>query len=1261
MARNLTVVLASTLLLAGASIASAQQPQPPLSDAWRWTHFTVDQGLPSSAVVAAVQVPGGALWAVTRLGVARFDGFQWRRVQLPGPDDFVHTQILPGSHGDLAVIHAGSLISVDRDGAIQVELSPESGSPTLVGGGRGDGGPLLLLGLDGLLYEWDGDVCRRHAWQGVGRVTSLAQAGPGRVWVSGERGLACWDGRQWHLRMSTTGPPHVLLGVLENADESAWVSVERPLESRGVWYFGHEHAIPVRRPAPSPIVSFGRTADGRLLAVHGTGDLTWLDDARWSPVATPRGLLADARSVNVLSSGDVAIATDDGLYLYAHASDRWTVTATVRPDDGNSVNEVKRGPDGAIYLATATNIARLGADGWLERVAPPASGVSSLTGLEFDRQGRLWIGSGLGFRGPWWRDGTGWHRFSGDPLLEQVYIHRILSDRSGGLWFLGLSQDADRLPEAFGDAPGAFRLGPDGRVTRWGVAEGLPSGRVYAFDEGPDGSYWFGTVAGLSRWKAGHWRHWTVADGLRTSKVFVVAVDARGTAWFGHQARGLGRIERDIVSYVSASDGLVDDRVWSVKADALDRIWVGTEGGVSVRQDGLWTSFDPQSGLPVGRVWPILPERDRAYIGTLGMGLVVLKLSEPSPPPLVSTQRAIVEGNDAVVRWKAFAWQGEMPTSLVPTRLRLDDGAWSGWTTAREHRFTNLPAGEHRVLVQAKGLLGALAPVGAPIVLTIQPPLFERPAVFVPIGLLSLIIAGLLVFIGLRQRRHHLELHEREERFTRVFQESPLPTTVSRWEDGAFLDVNPAFERLTGRSRGDILEQRVTGLDFLDVYDREHLLRQLDRERTLRAVPLRLLAASGPIEVLGYFQATRLNGRRVVLTQCLDVSEQHRLEAQLRQAQKMESVGRLAGGVAHDFNNLLTVILGNVELLDAALPAGDRRRQETEQVRIAGERATALTRQLLAFARKQVVEPRVIQLNDIVLRTDLMLRRLIGEDIELVTMIGEVGPVLADPGQVEQVLVNMVVNARDAMPGGGTLTVGTLPVTLAEGDPHRDPDTKPGPFVRLSISDTGIGMDGATAARVFDPFFTTKEAGKGTGLGLATCYGIVKQAGGQILVESEPGRGTTFHVDLPRATEPAAEETREDEWPPARRDGRESVLVVEDEVQVRRLAAGILRNRGYEVFEAADGAEALEVSGGFAGRIDLLLTDVVMPGMRGTEVARRLAAARPGLRVLYMSGYTDDERFRQEAGTSDFEFMAKPFTPTVLARRVREVLDRADV
>ena len=387
-----------------------------------------------------------------------------------------------------------------------------------------------------------------------------------------------------------------------------------------------------------------------------------------------------------------------------------------------------------------------------------------------------------------------------------------------------------------------------------------------------------------------------------------------------------------------------------------------------------------------------------------------------------------------------------------------------------------------------------------------------------------------------------------------------------------------------------------------------------------------------------------------------DITERKQLQDQLLQAQKIESVGRLAGGVAHDFNNLLTVINSSAELALAELKAGDPLREDLEEIRAAGARAAELTRQLLAFSRKQLLQPVVLNLNALVAATEKMLRRLIGEDIDLKLVPGEdLGSVKADPGQIEQVIVNLAVNARDAMPTGGKLTIETKDVELDEAYASRHAGAHPGSYVMLAMSDTGTGMDEATRARIFEPFFTTKEAGRGTGLGLSTVYGIVKQSGGYIWVHSEIGGGTTFKVYLPRVAEAA----RDDHAVPAQASARgtETVLVVEDEKALRRAASRILSSAGYTVLEAADGAEALRMMEGHAGPLHLLLTDVIMPGLSGREVAERLGALRPGLKVLFSSGYADDAILRHGVLDQSVHFIAKPYTAAALTRKVREVLD----
>ena len=387
-----------------------------------------------------------------------------------------------------------------------------------------------------------------------------------------------------------------------------------------------------------------------------------------------------------------------------------------------------------------------------------------------------------------------------------------------------------------------------------------------------------------------------------------------------------------------------------------------------------------------------------------------------------------------------------------------------------------------------------------------------------------------------------------------------------------------------------------------------------------------------------------------------DVTDQRRLEAELRQSQKMDAVGRLAGGVAHDFNNLLTVINGYGELLQNALPVEDPHRALVGEMTKAGVRAAGLTRQLLAFSRQTVVAPRVLDLNAVVADLETMLRRVIGEDVLLKSSLQRtLGSVRADAGQMEQVLVNLCVNARDAMPRGGTLTIGTRDVYLNEDYARRHADVQPGRYVLLSVTDTGVGMTADVRARVFEPFFTTKGAGQGTGLGLATVYGIVTQSGGHIEVESEPGEGTTFRVYLPLVGE-AARSTGSvlDVPPPA---GTEAVLLVEDEPAVRALVRRVLQGCGYTTLEAGDAEEAVRVCAGHAGPIHLVVTDVVMPGSGGRVLAERLLGLRPGLRVLYVSGYTDDAVVRHGVRHAEVNFLQKPFTPAALAHKVRQVLD----
>jgi two-component system, cell cycle sensor histidine kinase and response regulator CckA len=462
-------------------------------------------------------------------------------------------------------------------------------------------------------------------------------------------------------------------------------------------------------------------------------------------------------------------------------------------------------------------------------------------------------------------------------------------------------------------------------------------------------------------------------------------------------------------------------------------------------------------------------------------------------------------------------------------------------------------------------------------------------------------------------------------------------------DERRLVDLNEAAAELLGVSHEEAAALRVD--DLLQEESVPELWKGFLRDGTWEAEVSLLRPDGGERRIEFVATADVRPGRHIAVVR--DLTRTKELETQLRQAQKMEAVGRLAGGIAHDFNNLLTAISGYSEFLIEGLDDG-RLRRHADEIRKAAARAASLTGQLLAFSRRQVLQPRALDLNAVVSDMDMMLRRLIGEDVELVALLDpNVGPVQADPTQVEQVIVNLAVNARDAMPNGGSVTIETSDISTDDGD-----------FVELRMTDTGIGMTEAERQQLFDPFFTTKEGG--TGLGLATVYGIVEQSGGTIEVDTAPGMGSSFRIWLPRANVPA-------ELPPAvpaaaaPRMGDETILLVEDETVVRHLVAEILESSGYAVMQAGDGPSALELLRRHSGKLDLLLTDVVMPGMSGPEVAQAVTSMRPGTQVLYTSGYTDSAIGHHGVLEPGIAFLQKPFSADDLTRKVRVLLDEASV
>ncbi|MFH1758550.1 MAG: ATP-binding protein [Pseudomonadota bacterium] len=511
-------------------------------------------------------------------------------------------------------------------------------------------------------------------------------------------------------------------------------------------------------------------------------------------------------------------------------------------------------------------------------------------------------------------------------------------------------------------------------------------------------------------------------------------------------------------------------------------------------------------------------------------------------------------------------------------------------------------------------------------------------------------------------------LRESEERFRQIYDETPIGYHELD-TGGRIIRVNRTELEMLGYPVEEMLGQPVWKFVLEDETTRHVVMAKIAGDvsfhETFERTYWRKDGTTLPVLVKD--RVIRDKGGRIIGIRSTveDITERRRSEEalrkseeQLRQWQKVEAIGRLAGGIAHDFNNLLMTIKGCSEILLQEYDAQDPRREEAEEIQKAAERATSLTRQLLAFGRRQILKPQVLNLNKVVANMNKMLQRVIGEDIQLLTVLEpKLGPVKVDPGQIEQVIMNLAVNARDAMPRGGKLTIETANVLLDEDYAQRHISVKPGSYVMLAVSDNGCGMDKETQSHLFEPFFTTKDKGKGTGLGLSTVYGIVKQSGGNIWAYSEVGQGTTFKIYLPMVIQAVKEKYEPAERRRISTRGTETILVVEDEKAVRKMIRKTLQNKGYTVLEAQHGQDALDICEHYSGPIHLMVTDVVMPQMSGKELAEQLAPSRREMQVLYMSGYPDNSIVQHGVLEPGTEFLQKPFTLNTLEAKVRKLLD----
>ncbi len=710
---------------------------------------------------------------------------------------------------------------------------------------------------------------------------------------------------------------------------------------------------------------------------------------------------------------------------------------------------------------------------------------------------------------------------------------------------------------------------------------------------------------------------------------------------------------RDHASSVMGRDPGEIDALRGVIVDVTARKMAEDELDARARQQAAVATLGLRALTP-SSIGELLDEALSLVAATLGTECVsVLELSDDASTLTLRAGRGWAPGHvgNFTVSTGTGSMSGYTITNRAPTvSERL----------ATEQRFSGSPAlGEHAIASAACVVIGGGGehPYGVLGAFTRHPRRFHEDDV----NFLQAMANTIAAAIDRRAAEEKLRLSG--ETLRTLIDASPIGIILTSIDDTVRL-WNPAAEAMFGLKATEVVGRPFPAMLVGDPAESAMLADAIANDRPVTAYPTQRVRANGtPISVNLWIVRLRDAAGRpdAVLSLVSDVTQQHLLETQLRQSQKMEAVGRLAGGVAHDFNNLLTVIRANADFVHADLAADDERRNDVEEIRKAADRAAGLTRQLLVFSRRGVVQPKALLLNDVVTGMEQMLGRMIGEDVVLASVLApDLATIHGDQGQMEQVLLNLVVNARDAMADGGAITVTTGNVTLGEEAAGWTMPVKPGRYALLTVSDTGCGMSAEVQAHIFEPFFTTKEPGKGTGLGLSTVYGIVDQMEGSISVRSTVDRGTSFAIYIPAVPGSVPDAPVIAPPDPCPRS-TETILLVEDEPAVRRLARRALEAQGFQIIEAASGAEALEICATRVAELDMLLTDIVMPGMSGVELASRLTAIDPSLRVLYMSGYTEDALGQRGVLSPETAFLPKPFTPASLVDAVRDVLDKARV
>jgi len=1255
--------------LLAASLTPAFSQTRNLSESSRWALFTTEQGLPSEKVLGIAETTDGTVWANTEEGLAWFDGYRWQalgsRSGLPAGR---MRQIAAGPAGELLVVTGGRLHHGGRKGFQQSASKDGATAITVNGVAVLEDGRLLLEGAGPDLWvERQGSISRAKP-----QVLNYAAAGL-RIWPLRSGGgcfptldsISCLDTGSRALLQHTQGKLSLggfVVSRLAGARSGEGVMVVTlPEQMAGLWLW--DALGPVRR-APVKVQGSVAALDiapfGDVIAVGHSGMVLVRSREKWRELSLEGILPHSVHFAQFRDNGDCWIGTSRGLYLHREADLIWSKYPLPSPDMAGT-DEILRTRAGEIWTGT-----RRGVVIWNRGKARTVRTVNGqdlgvVTGLGEDLQGNVWVSSGATFQGAWRWDGSLWKHFGEAQGLPAGRIHRIQPDRSGRLWFLatGLAP-GDRFSQA-----GAFRY-DDGGWVKWLPTPERPSARVYAFAEGPDGAYWFATLIGVSRWKAGKWRHWDRAAELGASgPIFAIAVDPQDRVWAGDRQSGLRRINRDeSVSRFTTADGLSSNEVWDLETDAAGTLWAATRAGLNGWKNESWFRLRTETGLDDETLWPVAAFDRTVCVGSGGGGMYCMDQGRvPQGAPSVQFATPITDSGTALFRWRADAPWAIIPEAEVQTRRRIDGGPWSAWGRERQVLLAGAGRGQHRVEVQAKNLLGDYQEAGFQQEIFVDGPFYGRPQFYLPVGVSLSAAVAMVGVLAVRRRRYQAALAARETRL-RVLLGNIRDAVTLMDAAGRVIYDSPSAEKVAGYTAEELRTLDRSKLVYPD--DQKSVLEAYRRAKENPGVSVdlryRLRHRDGNYRWLdGTFVSLEYEpGKWGVVICTRDATERVRAEQEVlearQQAERASSAkSAFLATMSHEIRTPMNGVSGMAELLlDSELRP--EQREYAGAILESSRALRSLVDDILDLSRIEAGRF-TLEVAPFNLRTTLagvadLLRpaaRMQGLRLDFDYAEGASEHFLGDAGRVRQVVFNLLGNAvKFTSVGGIRMWAGVAPA--ADG----------ALAVTISVSDTGVGIPPEKLEEIFEPFMqadaSTTRAHGGSGLGLAICRSLVSMMAGTLRADSVPGGGSTFSFTIPlkAATPPVVAKA----VPVAASCGLR-VLVVDDSAVSRRIAERMLEKLGCRVELACDGGEA--VIRFVPGEFDIVLMDCHMPVLDGYEATRQIRQMEPDgvhARIVAMTANAmpEDRQRCLDAGMDGF--LAKPVGRDDLVATLAAVLDR---